>query len=1054
MEKKLQSRQNESFLGCIARAYVDNFDDLSDFCFIFPNKRSRTFFLRALSWAKKSGALIAPRVMEITSFVEEIAELQRASRIDSLFRLYNIHCSHIKRAQSQKGNDTLIEFEKFRGWGETMLADFSEIDQYCVDAESLFHNVVAFKEISANFLTEEQIEVLERYFGYSPNREGINDFWRSVHAKNKKEPEKGLSPLKQNFISLWEKMFPLYEALNAELKRNGLATTGRVYRKALERLRQTKADQFPWKKVVFIGFNALSTSEALIFETLQKMNVGLPDLETRVDFFWDATGPVIMSKESEAGRFIKLNIKNFPSPTWAEPYLKAAERKAMPPDIRVIAAPSNSIQAKIAADHVAQLVDSNKESALKDAKIAVVLPDENLLLPLLYALPNALPEDSNNVNLTMGYPLRLTSIASFIHHLRRILASQTKKHNEYLFYHKDLKEFLAHPFARLMFGSHNIHKINDYLQRNHCFKISLSEITAIVPETHMIFDLPKDQNDLTQSISYLKNILLSIDAAMAKKTGNDDTPETLMKQNIDREHIAKYIEALHRLESAAEEHKINLSVQGVLYMTDRLLSGEQVTFAGEPLTGLQVMGLLETRALDFDHLIIPSLNDKIMPRKSHRVSFIPDALRSGYGLPRTNYQESLFSYYFYRMISRAKSVTLIYDARDGEGMRSGGESRYLMQLQYLYAKNKVQYQNYAFRADINFENRVEVLKSNQIMDRLNKYEVVDSKYNFSASMLRKYGECQLRFFYENVFGLNADTPVDNYIDNATQGNILHESMLHLYLPNEKDHNKVLPKGHIITAQDIDNLLNDTKKLREVVRNAVNSKFRHLKKEQLNTPLSGHAAMVAKIIVKQIQRILLHDRNLTPLKIVGCEISNTFQYRTPAGRTVNMTYAIDRIDIPNCDQEDAQIRIVDYKSGAPNVEAKSIDEIFNGEYKAKNFFQLMLYANLFNQAEGCDHNFALAIYSMNDSATSVTPKFARPVTQKNGTTKMASKPITGHKELNAEFMERFNQLIEDIYDPSLPFKPAEGEDHCRYCNIRELCTRPVAPTPTPNKSIAQ
>lgn len=1002
----------ESFLDSVARAYVENFNDLSEFCFVFPNKRAGTFFLRSLSQQLGRRVAVAPEIMSIADFAEKVSGLDTATRIDMLFRLFNIYKDNNRRGGNSQ--DELLEFEAFRSWGEILLSDFSEVDQYDVDAESLFGNVGDYREIASNFLTDEQLEILQKYFGYTPARTDVERFWRNLAPT-----EGGRTDLKERFIYLWQQMAPLYEALSRSLEADGLATPGGVYRHALERVRTAHRAALGWRKVVFVGFNALSTTEALLFEEITKAGGFVGDEKERfADFFWDATGPVLESEESDAASFLRLNKRNFPEPEWAAPYLERNRVAQMPPEMRVIASPSNSAQTKIAAECVSKIVEEVGADGIRDARVAVVLPDENLLLPLLYALPEELGE----VNLTMGYSLRLTSVASFLHHLRRLHARSRQSDEGTTFFHEDLRMVLSHPFAHALLGSRNVSKLNTEMQRGHRLTVSVAELRRLTDDRVAVLDMAGYGEGTAAAVNYIDYVLTSIDAALAEERGG------VVKSRIDRSHIALYREALRRLERSAREHRIEMGLQGVFYMVDKLLAGEHVTFEGEPLEGLQVMGLLETRAIDFDHLVILSLNDRVMPRKARRATFIPDSLRRGYGLPYANYQERLFAYYFYRMISRVKSVTMIYDARSGEGMRSGGESRYLMQLRYLYARQGIRYENYRFLlADAGSEAR-EVEKTSAVMDKIRQFAVEGSRRNFSASALRKYGECQVKFYYEVVANLRTDTDESEFIDPITQGNIVHDTMLRLYFPDESQ--RIFLKDRIrVTAESIDRLLEDGERLRRELRRAVNQHHFHRKEEALDTPVEGAAAMVARQLESQIRDILKYDRTLTPFELAGGEMTGLHRWEYAPGQCVNMKYAIDRLDVLHPGEAAEQWRIVDYKTGASLVAAEEFDDVFNGSSSAKNLFQLLLYANLMNRDLGRDEDVKVSIYEVGRIAASgeTTPTVGKD-------------KIAGHKQVNEEFLNRLNGMIAEIFDPMTPFRPTDDEGHCRFCHLQDLCGR--------------
>ncbi len=999
-----------TFLDAVAKGYVERYDDLSEFCFVFPNKRSGTFFLRSLSRFIDGRPLLGPEIITITDFVEAVSQRDTASRIDLLFRLFNIY-RKLNNKSDKDSVSEILDFDAFRGWGEIVLSDFSEVDQYMVDPDAVFKNVKDYKDIASNFLSDEQIKILERYFGFTPNRKDVHRFWRNLDPKNSE------SKIKTRFLQLWELLAPLYHALDESLAKQGLATSGGTYRIALNRLREEGESVLRWKKVVMVGFNALSTSEALIFEELRKL---FRDGEPYVDFYWDFTGPVLNSELSDASVFLRLNRKNFPSPDWTKKYMEECETTAMPHMIDIIASPSNSAQTKIGGELVKNLLDSVGKADFESAKVAVVLPDENLLMPLLHALP----ENIDKINLTMGYSLKLTSTATFMHHLRRLhLRTRRNISGDTLFYGDDVRLILSHPFSHYLVGSDNIAHLNGYLDKGHKITVSYSELRKEGGEALEFLNIKDFSDDTEGVIAYLDNLLVCVDAALS--AGNYG----IVKSKIDHLHIARYRDGLRSLKYSAEEHNIKLGFAGVFYMADRILSGEKIPFEGKPLEGLQVMGLLETRVLDFEHLIVLSMNDRIMPRKSRHATFIPEALRHGYGLPSANYQERLFAYYFSRMISRAKSVSLVYDARCGEGMRSGGESRYIMQLRYLFAKDRLHERKYRFLLSNSRQTARPVKKTPDIMTRIYEFAREGSGFNLSASALKKYGECQVKFYYEVIAGLKTDVESTVFMDAITQGKIVHEAMLHLYFP-KSERGIFLENRLRITDGFIDGLLENPSKVKEAVRKAVYREFYRFREgSEPEYDLSGSVGMTAYHLEQQVMDILRYDRTLAPFELAGGEMEGLYMYEYAPGKRVNMKYAIDRLDVIASGTLNEQWRIVDYKTGDSDVEAKEFEDIFNGNYKAKNLFQLMLYANLMNLDLGKDENIRVVIYQV-ESLLKTGESF--PTIGEKGDV------LTGHKMINGEFIDRLDTMLTDIFDPDKMFEPTDNSGNCTYCKLKQLC----------------
>lgn len=1006
-----------SFLDSIAKAYLNNFDELESFCFVFPNKRAGTFFLKSLNECAGSKTLLAPEILSVSEFMERLSGVTAASKIDLVFRLFNIY----RETYLKKTDDKMIEllqFDKFRHWGEIVLKDFSEVDQYLVDASEIFQNVGDYHEIATDFLTEEQREIISKYFGYQPSASEPNRFWKNFRKSGKSYE------VKDRFATLWGNLVPLYKKLTESLDSAGLATEGGVYRKAKEKVASMieNGESPEWKKIVFVGFNALSTAEAATFELLRKMSRDtFGSLESQVDFYWDATGPVAASDKSDAYFFLRCNMRNLPSPGWAKKYLDESRNESMPGIMKSISSPSNSAQAKIAGMEISRIPDDEIE------KTAVVLPDESLLLPLLHSLP-----ELKDVNLTMGFPLKQTSTATFMYHLRKIFVRAKNVGGKVMFFRDDLLPFISHPFIHLLTGSAKANEQKTRLTQYRFSRIPFETLETMAPESSTVLNLDISITDSSLIINYIVSLLDRVAEVM-----DGNLPSTI-KRSIDKANIQVYREALMTLKAASEEHGVSLGLAGVFYMIDKLISSEKVIFEGKPLKGLQVMGLLETRAIDFENLIILSLNDRVLPRKSRRSTFIPEALRRGYGLPSSNYQERLFAYYFYRMLSRAESVTMIHDGRSGEGMRSGGKSRYLLQLEYLYARGLMKEIHYRFKLNQNSPSPKAIVKTDSVMDEIRKFSIEGSNANFSASALKKYGVCQVKFYYESIAKIKTDPEPSNYIDPITQGNIVHDTMLYLYLPHPGLRYKFLKDRIVITEDFIDNLLNSPGKITAALKKAVLKNFYKTDVDS-ESLLEGTSELVLPHLEEQIKGILKYDRSLTPFEFAGGEITGLYRWMYEPGKFVNMKYAIDRLDRVNLGSS-PKWRIVDYKTGGADVEAADFEDIFSGKKEAKNIFQLLLYANLLNRHilhpdNDESEDVRVSIYQVDNivSKGENIPKL--PVNgEKNKSV------LSDHMAVNDRFVEYLNSIISEIFNKDIPFAPTSDPDHCEYCSLKQLCGR--------------
>lgn len=1018
-----------SFLESIVLAYADRCKDLSDYLFVFPSRRACTFFLKNLTNALHGRVALLPEVITMSEFVEKVSGRVVASRIELLFIMYN---AYVELQKSMK-ETSIQEFDRFRRWGETALSDFNEVDMQDIDPDEIFKNVKDLREISSNFLTEDQLKVMEEYFGQAYDPEvTAKGFWKNFNEHKDNE-------LHKKFLPIWQTMAPLYHAFHEALETRGLISSGGAYRLAADRLEDGLPSTVSAGKIVFVGFNALTRTESRIFDALASYVTD--DLtEPFADFFWDAVGPVITDKTSAAGRYVIRNLEKWPSPEWALPFISMSGRNDMPEEMKVIAVPSNSLQAKVACDELERMANRIDNSEFDDAKVAVVLPDENLLIPMLYSLPKSVSQ----VNLTMGYPLKLSQTFTFVSLLRRLQSSRRKSGNIIGYYFKDLEAVLSHPFSQSLFGE-SVSKVKDWIKKHHHSVVNIHDVRDISKEmSELLFPLSDDASP-DEAVRWIDTILQRVSDSISI------SGIKMLKANVDISNLDVYRMLLRQLLDTVKEYGISMQWRTFLSLTDRLMSAETVTFEGQPLRGLQVMGMLETRALDFDRLIIPSLNERILPAKRRVRTFISDSLRKAYGLPPVNYSESIFAYYFFRMIARAKEVVILYDARSSEGARSGDVSRYVLQLQYLYAKDRLKLESRSFDISKSDLKPSPIEKTSEIMDLLSSYrDSGPDGRNLSATALTRYADCQIRFYFEHLLRIRTDEESVEYIDAITQGNILHYVMENIYLPKEKQ-GHYLENPELIDAPLIQAKKKDLHSIDSLIRAGINKEHFHRKEDQLDTPLRGSTAYVAKVLRTQILNILDFDLRQAPFLLYGVEIAGNVSIRMNEGNPVNMRFAIDRLDQPIRDSSGiiSPLRVVDYKTGTVHVQSESMESIFDGDPKGRNLIQLWLYANLFDalpdknlpqdaprpvlslfgeDAALPKQSLSLEIYDINSMKTGehTFPK-VRNIEQKL------------HSELNAEFLCHLEKTLDDLFAHGV-FRPTNNLTSCSFCQFKTICWR--------------
>ena len=1025
----------KSFLKDLAETFYDAHGfALKDFCFVTPNKRSGAFLQNYFAKRfeqeadSENEAFVMPNIVTITDFVGDLCGLVVNSRIDSLFTLYSLYTA-------MDGVD--IDFDRFRIWGDIALNDFNDVDMFCADARKLFINLRNLNEIATDYLTDEQREVIDTYFPDSAKRPGSESFWQ--HFNNE-------SLAGNKYIQLWQLMYELYSQLNASLEARGLCMSGRAYRRALEEIESKGLRVLPYKQVVFVGFNALTTVEYRIFRAIGRIKVELDgELTTLGDYYWDAAGEVLQGKK-HAAHFMYKNRKNFPS---KHKLTQSSLTTGFPKRTKIVACPGNTIQTKVVAELLDEIVEKDPTVLTSPESLVVAMPDENLFFPMLYSLPFNLKE----VNITMGYPLKITSTYSWMRLFKTLHAHSRMDLQGVIFLRQDIEPFIVHPMTRALLGSHICQWISESINNQHSFTVSEADLLSFIrcenlnhkpvekkkkleqleavktPFTDKGIDLlftPLSQLPDTQSLCHRLISLLQLTVESLRYSRDHDVNSTFVKTPIEIENLFTYMDAVRRFMDSVLLHRIEMNHSSAFSLINQLLAGERTTFSGEPLTGVQIMGMLETRSLDFRNVIITSMNEKVYPRRLHKRSFIPNSIRFDYGLSTTRFQESIFAYYFYRMISRAENLYLLYDSRSG-GLRSGDPSRYIYQLRNIYS-DKTELENQTRRITIaaGERSKIEGEKTPEVMEKLKGFLQKGSGQKLSASSLKAYFKCPLKFYFEYVKGIKIKEEKIEAMTSAQIGTIFHDTMDQLYKSELKEDGKPA----LITKATIENWLkkpndNSLSKAEQLLKNNILKEY--LNCTDTDVDLQGYSEIYFDPIYLYVKSMLESDMRKTPFEYIGGEYKEqqTFPLNDGTGREVNMTYIIDRVDRVN-----GRIRLIDYKTGLDPIEAKDIDDIFASKHA---ILQLLLYCSLYDLHQNNKEPLKIGIAKPDVSGES-TGDFDVAF---NGDI------LDDHTVVKRKFEERLRKELVKLFDDTTPFKPFEkkkpsDKEPCTYCNFKVLC----------------
>ena len=962
----------EYFLERIARElYSKHGNNLSRHCLVFPNRRAGLFFLKYLA-AEIKKPVWTPAILTINDLFCSISALQPAENEILLFELFKVYRKIRKSGES---------FDDFYFWGDMLLNDFDDIDKYLADASKIFRNVQELKEIDEEFggLTKEQAEIIQR-------------FWTNV------SPEK-LTKEKSEFINVWSILNDLYTAFRASLKEKNLAYEGMIFRDVVENHNPGDLTSVRWEVVHFIGFNALNECEKAVMLRLKKRG--------RARFYWDYDNSYISgSKLNSAGYFLRDNISIFGNDMpedWS--YDTFLSRNPGSVKRRIIETSSDVAQVKLLTGLINELSDLTTENA---HQTAVILADENLLIPLLTSLPANIPD----INITMGYPLRYTSVCSFVRHLLNMQRSSRIENGVVMFNCQDVIKVLQDNLVSKLMNESVSEIINEIVEKK-LFWISSASINRT--ENLSLFFRKASSPALLSG--YLKEILTLIGSY--DKGGGDDSAGASARRDISNEFIYRIILSLNRLDIITGSPDIDITVDTWSRMLDRLLKLQSVPFSGEPLSGIQIMGILETRALDFKNLIILSVNEGVLPAVSASASFIPFTLREAFRLPSINHQESVYAYHFYRLLHRAENITFLYNS-DSEGLRSGEISRFLQQMKYDPSL-KPELQNLSF--EIKNQSSIGAIIERTVEHNLRLIsrfsgDVAGKKRYISPSAINTWLNCRMKFYYRYVNDLEEKERITDEIDPAKLGTLLHSAVKNLYEGF---------RGKVLGASVIDAILTDKHKIANLIINAIRENFNR----ENDSVVAVNELIIRDVLMVFIERILQMDRMSAPLTIVSFEDLVCFPVSMQSeGNYLKLLVGgkIDRVDI-----KDGTTRIIDYKTGRIADAIDSLAALFeeDREKELDGWLQTLLYCEAY-LTKMPEASVIPAIYRLKKTQSDRLSAMLRI---------MDGLIVEDYKDVRQEFLEYLLSVINVIFSAGEPFIMTKDVwNKCRYCPFRQLCER--------------
>lgn len=958
------------FLYQIASLFYTTYKaQISRFVFVFPNRRTGLFFQKYLSEVSPK-PLFSPTILTINDLFVQLSGKQTADRISMLFKLYKIYLYHSGSTET---------FDEFLYWGEMLLNDFDDVDKYMADARMLFTNVTDLREIENDFsfLSPEQIAA-------------IRTFWSSFYPK-------GDSPNQTEFLAVWKTLYTLYNEFRETLAAENKGYEGMIFREVVEQLEQNTCRDLPYEKIVFVGLNALSVAEERFLIQLQKRGIA--------DFYWDYASPKVKDRNNKASYFVERNLRQFPS----QLVLEQDSEVTSETKIDVIGIPSGIGQAKHVYNILNDLCKEGDMDAEEALRTAVILPDEHLLIPVL----NAIPEQIKRINVTMGYPLAGTPIASLMEFILALQKNVRYVNRQPTFYFRDVLPILNHRYVTVTSPVIIAQLVKDIVENNK-IHIAYTELN----KTPLLSILFTPITTVESFSDYLIQVLQVLNKMMTNKTEEEEEEETTQRTNdIEQEFIFHYFATVNRMKEVIQEANIEMKIETYFRLLKRMTETITIPFKGEPLSGLQIMGVLETRALDFDRIIILSMNEGIFPLKKAANSFIPYNLRRGFGLPTYEHQDSVWAYHFYRLIYRANHISLLYDTRNN-GLQTGEVSRFVHQLRYHY-EEPIQNKLIVYNVASSKTPALQINKTEAVMAQLATYQQ-GGKRMISASAINTYLDCPLKFYFSVLEGLQEEKEVSETIESDVFGSILHKVMEMLYKPL---------CGKLVTADLLKIIRQDKITLSATINQAFAEVFF---KTDTVRPLTGQNYLIGEMIRKYVEKIIERDSKLTPFYYLESERKIKKTITLTDKREIQLKGIIDRVD-----KVGNTIRIIDYKSGSGTTLFSTIENLFNKEEKerSKAVMQVFLYAWMYG-VTSTENTLQPGIYYMRSlfSHTFNPGIFQR--TEKRG----KNEQVLDFADYYTEFEAGLRNCLDEIFGKETPFVQTKNTKNCSYCPFKTICGR--------------
>ena len=950
----------KSFLEYVAADLLQKYGtNLSRIAVVFPNKRAALFLNEHL--ARLAGKpLWSPAYITISDLFRSHSQRQVADPIQLVCDLHQCftQCTGIDES-----------LDHFYGWGQLLLSDFDDLDKNMASAEHVFANLRDIHEYDdTSYLTEEQRIILKRFFS------NFN--------------EEHNTELKQRFLQLWSHILDIYQSFNDRLSQQGLAYEGALYREVAER----EDIDFEYDTYLFIGFNMLQKVEQTLFRRIKQQG--------KARFYWDYDHYYLST--NEAGYYIAQYLNDFPNEL--DNHDDTIYRNfQQPKTITYISAPTENIQARYISTWLRQ------QNRIEDnRRTAVVLCNENLLQTAIHCIPT----EVEKVNITTGYPLSQAPITSLINLLVTLQTNgYVAETGHYRLRH--VNHVLRHPYAHYISEASNslYEELNDQ-------KIYYPDAALLSKDEGLQLLFSMDHSSADRFNATLILWLMSIIRQIAKAISQDESESSPLTQ----ESLFSMYTLLNRLSELIESGSLQVNILTLQRLITQIVSATSIPFHGEPVEGIQMMGVLETRNIDFEHVLLLSCNEGNLPKGLSDTSFIPYSIRKAYGLTTIDHKVAIYAYYYHRLLQRASDITLVYNNSNNDG-QTGEMSRFMLQMM-VESGHDIRFQTLQAGQTLIQPAPQPIQKSDAVMKRL-RQRFSDT---FAPSAINRYMRCQLQFFYYYVSGIiEPDNEDEDAIDNRTFGNIFHLAAQILY-------KKLIQKSRVIVAEDIEYLLHTEVDIHRAVDEAIKEELFKIKETNRPLPpLDGLQIINREVLIKYIRQLLEIDLRLTPFTILGLEKPVKMDYQLTVGNdTIKLTLGgkIDRIDSITLPDGSDQIRVIDYKtsSGRPKALA-NVDAIFEQE-SLKNhsdyYLQAFLYSHIVRLKS--DNPVAPALLFIQHAGSD----------DYDPTLCLGREPVTDIATFSESYMQHLESVISDIFNPDISFTPTDEQKWCQNCPYAHIC----------------